>query len=302
MILIRSKLRVFIPEQTILSFLIPFVYLLFSSNPFWGIHYETSERTTNFINAIIFLLVSFFLVIPNGYLLGVVVFLMFLSAVFFKVTQLVEYFGIWLFMIYTWKMIYLPVSMIGAAVALAIFYFFLKSKGLWVRENLGIFGYISLNYKKSSDTIKDIERKIEILLVEDNEADQDLMREAFEESQIKNTLYTVRNGEEAIQFLRKQAPFTDALRPDIILLDLNLPKKDGREVLSEIKADLGLKSIPVIVLTTSNSQDDINRCYKLHANCNIRKPVEYDKFVTVVKGVGDFWFHLVALPVSGEHK
>lgn len=164
-VILFFALRVFIPEQTVLSFLIPFVYLLFSSNPFWGIHYETSERTTNFINAIIFLLVSFFLVIPNGYLLGVVVFLMFLSALFFKVTQLVEYFAIWLFiMIYTWKMIYLPVSMIGAAVALAIFYFFLKSKGLWVRENLGVLGYLSLNYKKPSDTIKDIERKIDTLV------------------------------------------------------------------------------------------------------------------------------------------
>ncbi len=161
-IILFFALKILLHDQAVLSFFVPSIYLLFSSNPFLGVHYETSERTTNFVNAIIFLLIGIFLKTPDNYLLGLIVFLMFLSAFFFKVTQVMEYFFMWLFlMISMWKLVYFPVSVMGTFAAFAIFYVVLKSKGLLTKENLGVFGYLSLNYKKPSDTIKDIERKID---------------------------------------------------------------------------------------------------------------------------------------------
>ena len=135
-----------------------------------------------------------------------------------------------------------------------------------------------------------------ILLVEDNPGDVGLIKIAFRESKLNNRLLVARDGEEALQFLRHEGAFTSVPRPDLILLDLNLPKKDGREVLSEIKADESLASIPVIVLTTSEAQQDICRAYNLHANCYLTKPVEIDHFLRTVRGIEDFWFTLVRLP------
>lgn len=137
---------------------------------------------------------------------------------------------------------------------------------------------------------------IEILLVEDNEGDIDLTKEALLESKLKNQLEVVRDGEEAIAFLRKQGKYNDATTPDLVLLDLNLPKKDGREVLAEIKADPILRRIPVVVLTTSEAEEDILKVYDNHANCYIKKPVDFNKFVNVVKKIEDFWLSIVKLP------
>jgi CheY-like chemotaxis protein len=139
-------------------------------------------------------------------------------------------------------------------------------------------------------------KPIDILLVEDNPGDIRLTQEAFKDGKIKNTLNVVMDGEEAIHYLKKQGKYTGATSPDIILLDLNLPKKDGREVLAEIKSDEALKCIPVIILTTSNDQRDIVTTYAHHANCYIMKPVDFDQFITVIRTIEDFWLSIVKLP------
>jgi two-component system, chemotaxis family, response regulator Rcp1 len=141
-----------------------------------------------------------------------------------------------------------------------------------------------------------IEKPIEILLVEDNPADVRLTQEALKEGKVRNNLHIARDGIEAIEFLRRVGKFANATRPDLILLDLNLPRKDGREVLADIKADPELKAIPVVVLTTSAAEADIFKIYKLHANCYITKPVDLDQFVKVVKSIDDFWLTVVRLP------
>ena len=139
-------------------------------------------------------------------------------------------------------------------------------------------------------------KPVEILLVEDSPGDVDLTREALADSKLVNRLHVVEGGEEAMAFLRQQGRYADAVRPDVVLLDLNLPRKDGREVLEEIKADDDLKTIPVVVLTTSRADEDIVRTYKLHANCYITKPVDVHQFFAVVKSVEDFWLTVVKLP------
>lgn len=136
----------------------------------------------------------------------------------------------------------------------------------------------------------------EILLVEDNEGDIELTREAFDEAKFRNNLHVVEDGDEALDYLFKQNNYVDAVTPDIILLDLNLPGTDGREVLEKIKADKFLKRIPVIVLTSSKADKDIVESYDLHANCYIVKPVNAIKFMDVVKHVENFWVDVVCLP------
>ncbi|MDZ8024225.1 MAG: response regulator [Nostoc sp. SerVER01] len=137
---------------------------------------------------------------------------------------------------------------------------------------------------------------IEVLLVEDNPGDAQLTRIALEDSKISIHLNVVEDGVEAMAFLRKQEKYIQAAHPDIVLLDLNLPKKDGREVLAEIKADENLKRIPVVVLTTSQAEEDILKAYNLSANCYITKPVDFDQFVKIVKSIENFWFAIVKLP------
>ncbi len=134
---------------------------------------------------------------------------------------------------------------------------------------------------------------VEILLVEDNPGDVRLTMEAFKEGKICNHLSVVGDGVEALAFLRRDPPFTDAPRPDLILLDLNLPRTNGRDVLSEIEEEEDLRNIPVVVLTTSNSEKDILSTHDLHASCYINKPVDFGQFVTVVKLIEDFWFTIV---------
>ena len=141
---------------------------------------------------------------------------------------------------------------------------------------------------------------MEVLLVEDNPGDVRLTMEAFKEGKIRNHLSVVSDGVEALVFLRRKGLYANAPRPDIILLDLNLPKKDGREVLAEIKADEDLKRVPVVVLTTSDADKDVLRIYDLHANCYITKPVDFEQFVTVVKTIEDFWFNVVKLSKGGN--
>ncbi|MGA8203076.1 MAG: response regulator [Woeseiaceae bacterium] len=136
----------------------------------------------------------------------------------------------------------------------------------------------------------------EILLVDDNPADVRLVREALYESRLRNELHVVGDGEEALAFLRQEAGFADAPRPDLVLLDLNLPKKNGREVLAEMKSDKMLKDIPVVILTTSNSDRDVLESYDLCANCYVRKPVQFQAFVEVVQSIENFWFKIVTLP------
>jgi CheY-like chemotaxis protein len=137
---------------------------------------------------------------------------------------------------------------------------------------------------------------IEVLLVEDNPGDAQLTRIALEDSKISIHLSVVEDGVEAMAFLRKQGKYAKVLHPDIVLLDLNLPKKDGREVLAEIKVDENLKRIPVVVLTTSQAEEDIIKAYNLAANCYITKPVDFDQFVKIVKSIENFWFAIVKLP------
>jgi chemotaxis family two-component system response regulator Rcp1 len=141
---------------------------------------------------------------------------------------------------------------------------------------------------------------IEILLVEDNPGDVDLTREALEGGKIKNMLHVVNNGEEAMAFLRHKGKHTHAPRPDLVLLDLNLPRMDGREVLNQMKSDDGLKRIPVVVLTSSKDEEDILKVYNLHANCYITKPIDLLQFLKVVRVIEDFWFTIVKLPPKDD--
>ena len=141
-----------------------------------------------------------------------------------------------------------------------------------------------------------IGQSIEILLVEDNPADVRLTQEALREGKVRNRLSVARDGVEALAFLRREGEHASSPKPDLILLDLNLPKKDGREVLAEIKEDPVLRRIPVVVLTTSSAEVDILKSYELHANCYITKPVDLEQFVNVVKSIDDFWLTVVRLP------
>ncbi|WP_341731266.1 response regulator [Microcoleus sp. EPA2] len=140
-------------------------------------------------------------------------------------------------------------------------------------------------------------KPIEILLVEDSPSDADLAMEALSNGKILNNLHFVEDGVEAIKFLRKKAPYMEVPRPDLILLDLNLPKKSGVEVLKEIKTDPNLKLIPVLILTTSAAQEDIIKSYSLHANCYITKPVDFLQFTKVVRLIEEFWLAVVKLPI-----
>jgi CheY-like chemotaxis protein len=137
---------------------------------------------------------------------------------------------------------------------------------------------------------------VDILLVEDNPGDVRLTQEALREGKIRNRLTVAKDGVEALAVLRREGPHAHVPRPDLILLDLNLPKKDGREVLAEIKADESLRRIPVVVLTTSKAEEDILRTYDLHANCYISKPVDLEQFIEVIKSIDDFWLTVVRLP------
>jgi len=141
-----------------------------------------------------------------------------------------------------------------------------------------------------------ISRPVEILLVEDNPGDVRLTREALREGKVRNNLHVASDGVEALRFLRREEPYTEAVRPDLVLLDLNLPRKDGREVLEEVKADPALRHIPVVVLTSSQAEQDVLRAYDLHANCYVTKPVDLDQFIHVVRSIEDFWFTIVKLP------
>jgi two-component system, chemotaxis family, response regulator Rcp1 len=143
---------------------------------------------------------------------------------------------------------------------------------------------------------------IEILLVEDNLGDADLAREALENSKIRNTLSVVGDGEEALAFLHRRGRYAAAARPDLILLDLNLPRKSGREVLAEIKSDDYLKRIPVVILTVSKDEEDILESYNLHANCFITKPIDLHQFLRVVRAIEDFWLTIVKLPPNGAKR
>jgi len=139
-------------------------------------------------------------------------------------------------------------------------------------------------------------RTINILLVEDNPGDVRLTIEAFKDSKLKNNIFVVGDGVEAMDFLHREGKFANMPRPDLILLDWNLPKKNGREVLSEIKIDGNLRHIPVVILTTSKSEQDIMKAYNLYANCYITKPADLIHFLSVVKSIEDFWFSIVKLP------
>ena len=139
---------------------------------------------------------------------------------------------------------------------------------------------------------------IEILLVEDSPSDIDLTREALEDTRVANNLSVVTDGVEALAFLRREGRYAEAPHPDLILLDLNLPKKDGREVLAEIKADPNLRRIPVVVMTSSDDEKDILAAYNLHVNCYVTKPVDLDQFIGVVKSIEHFWFSIVKLPAA----
>ena len=139
-------------------------------------------------------------------------------------------------------------------------------------------------------------KPIEILLVEDNPGDARLTREALSTSKVRNRLHRACDGEEAMRFLRREGAFAEMPTPDLVLLDLNLPRRDGREVLEDIKNDPALKHIPVVILTSSQAEEDILRSYRLHANCFITKPVDLEQLTKVVQGIEQFWFTLVKLP------
>ncbi|NQT73868.1 MAG: response regulator [Chloroflexi bacterium] len=142
----------------------------------------------------------------------------------------------------------------------------------------------------------DMDRPIEILMVDDSPGDIRLAKEAFSESRIPNKLHAVENGIEAIAFLRKEGDYVDAVRPDLILLDLNMPGKNGRHVLMEVKSDDSLRQIPIVVLTISNQESDIINAYDLHANCYITKPIDLNTFLAVIKAIEDFWLTVIKLP------
>lgn len=150
-------------------------------------------------------------------------------------------------------------------------------------------------------SVSEFVKPIEILLIEDNPGDVRLTMEALKETKVINKLTVMKNGVDAMAFLRREGPHAKAARPHLILLDLNLPMKDGREVLAEIKADESLRRIPVVILTTSQDEQDVLKSYHLHANCYITKPVDLDQFITVVKSIEDFWLGIVVLPKNGKH-
>ncbi|GMW01417.1 MAG: two-component system response regulator [Candidatus Hydrogenedentota bacterium] len=137
---------------------------------------------------------------------------------------------------------------------------------------------------------------VHILMAEDNQDDVDLTREALQESKLAINLHHVKDGVEAMAFLRKEPPFENVPRPDLFLLDLNMPRKDGRQVLEEVRADDTLKDLPVVILTTSGAEEDILSSYKRHVNCYIQKPVDFEQFLKVVGAIQDFWFAIVRLP------
>lgn len=139
-------------------------------------------------------------------------------------------------------------------------------------------------------------KTIDILLVEDNIGDARLAQEALKEAKVRNNLYIVGDGEEALDFLQKKGKYAGVPQPDLILLDLNLPKKNGEEVLEEIKSNDELRNIPVVILTVSKSEEDISRAYNLHANCYITKPLNLDQFIEVIKNINEFWLAIVKLP------
>jgi CheY-like chemotaxis protein len=144
--------------------------------------------------------------------------------------------------------------------------------------------------------MKIVGEPVDILLVEDNPGDARLMKEALAEARVRNRLHLVADGVEALAYLRRQGPFASAVRPELILLDLNLPGTDGREVLAEIKQDEDLRRIPVVILTSSQAAADIARAYDLHANAYVTKPLDLEQFITVVKSIEDFWLTIVKLP------
>jgi len=144
-----------------------------------------------------------------------------------------------------------------------------------------------------------IGRPIEILLVEDNPADVRMTVEILKETKVRNTVTVAGDGDDAMDLLRRVGKYSQAVQPDLILLDLNLPKKDGKQVLAEIKADPFLRRIPVVILTSSNAEEDIVKSYSLYANCYVTKPVDLEQFVKVVKSIEDFWLTIVKLP-SGK--
>ncbi|MGL5805630.1 MAG: response regulator [Xenococcaceae cyanobacterium] len=148
-----------------------------------------------------------------------------------------------------------------------------------------------MNYRENS-------KPIEVLLIEDNPGDARLTKLALEESKVCLNLNVVQDGVEALTYLRREEEYTHAVIPDLILLDLNLPKKDGREVLADIKSDRLLRRIPVVVLTTSQAEEDVVKAYNLFANCYITKPVDFDRFVKIVQSIEEFWFTIVKLPLE----
>ena len=143
-------------------------------------------------------------------------------------------------------------------------------------------------------------RAIDVLLIEDDPGDELITREAFEHNKIKNTLHVAHDGEEGLDFLYRRGAHKNAPRPDLVLLDLNLPKYDGRQLLEKIKSDADLCHIPVVVLTTSKAEEDVVRTYNLHANCYVTKPVDLEKFMVVVKSIDVFWLTVVTLPPNGH--
>jgi CheY-like chemotaxis protein len=143
-------------------------------------------------------------------------------------------------------------------------------------------------------------RPIEVLLVEDDQGDVLLTKEAFDLNKVRNRLHVVNDGEQAMAFLRREAEYRDAPRPDLMLLDLNLPRMGGLEVLSEVKADADLRTIPVVILTTSEAEEDILHSYRLHANAYVSKPVDFEQFIRVVRQIDDFFVTVVKLPSQGQ--
>ena len=143
---------------------------------------------------------------------------------------------------------------------------------------------------------------IEILVVDDNPGDVQLIVEAFQDVKLSNHLHSVGDGVEALAFLRREGPYQGVARPDLVLLDLNLPKKDGRAVLEEIKADPDLGQIPVVILTTSRHEADVLRAYQLKANCYITKPVDFNQFINVIQAIDQFWFSIVTLPAQQTYR
>ena len=139
-------------------------------------------------------------------------------------------------------------------------------------------------------------KPVDLLLVEDNPGDVRLAKEALKECKIDNTVYVAQDGIEALAFLRKEGEHEKAPRPDLILLDLNLPRKSGREVLAEVKADPSLRRIPIVVMTVSRDEEDVLKAYNLHANCYITKPIDFGQFIRITRSIEDFWFRIVKLP------